>query len=334
MSYKIFYISSHGFGHLTRCLAQIDIILENTNKKIYIACGKKQIAFAKIYLSKYKNRVIYNNIETDVGFINKQDSLIVDKIKLQKKLFEFIENLENLVIKESYKLNSLKFKEINVDISPLGVLVGKRLNKKVIMTTNFTWYSQYKYLNLDNEILNFFKKIDLKIDYLKKYPLNFGLEHLNCEHEDINYICRKIDYEIVNKIRKKYGKSLMVSVGKSANISEIKLENFQGTIFYTEGVKINSKANLVKLPLNTLDTQNYIAASEFIITKAGWGTISECMISGTPMLLIERPSAIEDTHNIKEILYFKKGLSISEDKLRKIEVSEYEKRFKNLYSWS
>lgn len=334
MKNEVFYISNHGFGHLTRCLAQIDFILDNTNKNIYIACGKKQNDFARIYLSKYKNRVIYSDIETDVGFINKQNSLTVDKDKLQNKLYNFIENLDALVNKEIYKLNSLEFEEINVDISPLGVLVGERLNKKIIMTTNFTWYSQYRYLNIDNKILNFYKDIDSKVSYLRKYPLHFGLEHFTCDSENVEFISRKIDSNKVEKIKKKYGKSIIVTLGRSANISEIKLDNFHGTVFYTEGLNIRTKANLVKLPINILDTQNYIAASDLVISKAGWGTISECVVANTPMILIERPTALEDTLNIRQIINMKKGLSLSEKELKQIEVNVYEKRLKDLCSRS
>jgi len=74
-----FYISSHGFGHLTRCLAIAEVILNTTNHNIYIACDNKQNEFAKIYLKNYESRVIYNRVRTDVGLYNKQGSLEIDK---------------------------------------------------------------------------------------------------------------------------------------------------------------------------------------------------------------------------------------------------------------
>lgn len=321
--YEVFYISNHGFGHLTRCLAKIEEILETTNRNVYIACGKRQTDFAKLYLFRFKDRITFSDIQTDVGFINKPNSLKIDKELLERKLYEFIDSINLIVNNEVKKLQLIDFDEINVDVSPVGVLVGKSLNKSVVMTTNFTWYSQYKHLNLDNKILNFYKSIDLKVDKLRKYPLNFGLEHFTCESEEIDFICRKISQDKVNRIRKKFGKSIMVSVGKSATIGEIEIVNFDGTIFYTEGIKVKSDANTVKLPIDTIDTQNYIAASELVIAKAGWSTISECIIAKTPMLLIERPDSIEDMHNIKKIISMKKGSSIKEKNLKKIDVMKF-----------
>lgn len=334
MKYYIYYISNHGFGHLTRCLAHIENLLEKTNYNVYIACGKKQNDFARLYLAEYNQRIIYSDVETDIGFVNKANSLEVDKEKLQEKLFGFITHIDTFVEIEINKLQSMDFDQIHVDISPLGILIAKKLNKKVVMTTNFTWYSQYKHLDLDDKILQFYKYIDLQVDVLKKYPLHFGMDYFICESEQVDFICRKIDYNKVNDIKKQFGKSIMVSVGRSAVIDEIEILNFNGTIFYTEGVKIKSDANLVKLSLDILDTQNYIAAADFVITKAGWGTIAECMISHTPMILIERPTAVEDTHNIKEIIRMKKGVSVTEKDLKKIEVDKYEQRLKDLCSWT
>ena len=73
------YISSHGFGHMTRCLAIVENILNTSNYNLYIACGKRQNDFARIYLSKYKNRIIYKDLVTDIGLINKKKSLEAKK---------------------------------------------------------------------------------------------------------------------------------------------------------------------------------------------------------------------------------------------------------------
>ena len=41
-----FYISSHGFGHMTRCLGIMENILNTTYYNLYIVCGKIQNDFA------------------------------------------------------------------------------------------------------------------------------------------------------------------------------------------------------------------------------------------------------------------------------------------------
>ena len=95
----------------------------------------------------------------------------------------------------------------------------------------------------------------------------------------------------------------MITCGKSANLNTINIKNFNGTIFTTSGIDITCEddCNVVNLPIDILDTQNYIAASDMVITKAGWGTIGEAILGHTNIVLIERPSAKEDSFNIEKL---------------------------------
>ncbi|MGL5049102.1 MAG: hypothetical protein ACRC6E_00535 [Fusobacteriaceae bacterium] len=63
----------------------------------------------------------------------------------------------------------------------------------------------------------------------------------------------------------------------------------------------NIHGKTVKLSVDILDTQNYIAASELLIAKAGWGTLGEGVIDKTPMILLERDGFLEDMSIIKEL---------------------------------
>ena len=79
----------------------------------------------------------------------------------------------------------------------------------------------------------------------------------------------------------------------------------------TSGIKItaNAGANIVQLPVETFDTHNYLAASDIVIAKAGWGTISEALLSRRNLVLIERESVLEDTENIEELK--RRGVAVS-----------------------
>ena len=123
----------------------------------------------------------------------------------------------------------------------------------------------------------------------------------------------------------------MVTCGKSANLNTINIKNIKGTIFTTSGIDITCEedCNVVNLPINILDTQNYIAASSIVITKAGWGTIAEAVLGHTNLVLIERPSAKEDSFNIEKIKENKLGISIAEKDLNIINIHSLEEELKN-----
>jgi hypothetical protein len=92
-----FYISSHGFGHLTRSLVIIKKLLEITDILIYIGSAAKQLEFAKSYLSQYNDRVIISELNTEIGLINQRKKLSVNQKTLDLKLHEFIKSWDRVV---------------------------------------------------------------------------------------------------------------------------------------------------------------------------------------------------------------------------------------------
>lgn len=327
--YIVLYISSHGFGHMTRCLSLIENILKNTQYNIYIACGKKQNDFARIYLSKYKSRIIYKDLVTDIGLINKENSLEVDKEKLENKLVEFVSSWDDVVNKEAEELKKLNIKSIVCDISPIGCLVGKKLNLPVTFISNFTWIEQYEHLDIDEAIINRFRTAYSYINKFIQYDLCLAKDYINAnEVYNGGFVCREIDKCKVDGIKAKYGKCIFITCGKSASLNCINIKNFSGTIFTTSGIDITTEkeCNIVQLPIDILDTQNYITASDIVITKAGWGTIAEAILGHTNLVLIERPSAKEDTFNIEKIKENNLGISIKEQDLANIDIQDIKNR--------
>ena len=320
-----FYISSHGFGHLTRCLAIIKKLLDTENYEIYLVCGESQVQFAKIYLKEYENRLKYSICDTDVGLINKDGTLEVDTERLTESLKEYSRNIENKVIDElnKIKINKLKIEKVICDITPIGFLVGKELKAETIGISNFTWLDQYEALGINKEILEKLYEAYSYCDRFIEYSLALELTGINCKKEKSGFISREIDGEKVKNIKERYGKSIYIGVGKSADLGKIEILNFDGTVFYTSGIEIEGSGfNKEKLPFDILDMQNYVAASETAIIKAGWGTIAECMVGHTPPVLIERKSVYEDTVTINKLVAEKLAISITEAELKSIDIDK------------
>lgn len=329
--YIALYISSHGFGHMTRCLGIMENILKTSDYKLYIVCDKKQNDFARIYLKKYKHRIIYKDCLTDIGLINKENSLEVDRILLEKKLIGFTSSWEYTVEEELNHIKNLNIKTIISDISPLGSIVGHKLNLPVVLISNFTWVEQYEYIGIDESIIDKYRQAYSYVTKFIKYDLCLPIRSVNCEEVyEVGFTCREIDFDRVEKIKKQYGKSIMVTCGKSANLNTINIKNFKGTIFTTSGIDITCEedCNVVNLPIDILDTQNYIAASDMVITKAGWGTISEAVLGHTNLVLIERPSAKEDSFNIEELKKRKLAISINEEDLLDLDIEKLREKLK------
>jgi hypothetical protein len=57
---------------------------------------------------------------------------------------------------------------------------------------------------------------------------------------------------------------------------------------------------IVKIPEDVTETQNYIAACDPVISKPGWGNVSEAVRSERPLLVIERGFMREDQNTITD----------------------------------
>lgn len=325
-----FYISSHGFGHLTRSLVHIEKYLKESEQDIYIVCGERQIEFARKYLEKFLNRLTFKEMITDIGLVNKENSLDVDRMKLEEELFRFIKMWDVLVAEELKFLKDKNLKKIIVDISPIGMLVGKKLGKKVEAISNFTWYNQYEFLNLDKEIIDKFFEAEKCIDEFYVYPLALDLTHLNCLKKKINYVSRDFDYDKIKELRNMHKKIVFISCGKSANLDKINVKNFEGIIYYTEGIEVIGEGRHIKLPLDTIDTHNYVGVSDFVIIKTGWGTVAEAVLSNVPMILLEREGVLEDSNILNELKKQNKAISIKVEELKVLDLEILEQNIRTL----
>ena len=326
----VFYISSHGFGHMTRCLAIIEEILKKTNYIIYIACGKFQNDFARFYVKScyadFADRVIFRDLTTDVGLVNFNCSLKVDAEQLENELTHFVSCWERIVEEECEFLKQFKIKCVIIDISPIGALIGDKLKVKSIGISNFTWVEQYENIGINSDIIWQFKEAYSKLDCFIEYDLSLPMDLNIKNRRKIGFISRSIDLNKVEEIKQKYGKSIFITCGKSANLENINVKNFDGCIFTTSGINITGDCNVIKLPVSTLATHNYIASSNVVIAKAGWSTISEALIAKRKLVLIERDDVVEDTFNISELKKRKSAVSIRESDLRELDMDLIEQK--------
>ena len=319
--YIAFYASSHGFGHMTRCLAIIEELLETTNHLIYLASGAYQNSFARVYLARFGDRVTYRDIRTEVGLVNKDNSLQVDIPRLEQELTDFMASWDTAVAAEVAILRDLPVVYVISDISAIGIQVGEQLGVRNIGIANFTWCEQYEFLGLSETIIARFREVYAKLDLLIEYDLMLPAPKLDVPRKQIGFVSRKFNPDRIAAIKEQYGPSIFITCGKSANLDNIQIDNYDGIIFATSGINITSTAKIVQLPVETFDTHNYLAASDIVIAKAGWGTISEALLSKRNLVLIEREGVLEDTENIKELKRRGVAVSIKETDLECIDMS-------------
>ena len=309
---------------MTLYLEIIEELLERTDHLIYLASGAFQNRFARIYLARFGYRVIYRDIRTEVGLINKDNSLQVDIPRLEHELTDFMAGWDTVVAAEIDILRDLPVACVISDISAIGIQVGEQLDVRNIGISNFTWCEQYEFLGLSDTIIARFREVYAKLDLLIEYDLMLPAPKLTVPRKQIGFICRRFDPDSIAAIKKQYGPSIFITCGKSADLNNIQIDNYDGTIFTTSGINITATGNatVVQLPVETFDTHNYLAASDIVIAKAGWGTISEELLSKRNLVLIDRKGVLEDTENIEELKRRGVAVSIKEADLARIDMHQ------------
>lgn len=108
---------------------------------------------------------------------------------------------------------------------------------------------------------------------------------------------------------------VFVALGMSAQFTQpVSVEGVNAHFYVTEGVPLTG-SNVTVIPYSTLHTQDYVAAADYVITKAGWGTVAECLLAQKPMALFARDSVLENRTTIRLLEQKKLAIKVTYEQL-------------------
>jgi UDP-N-acetylglucosamine transferase subunit ALG13 len=318
-----YYISSHGFGHCSRAVPIIKFLL-NKNVKIRVISSIRQIEFLRRFFNQDEN-IFFDIKTTDVGWIFKEDGTTLDYKKLIDYLTSWLNSFPELIKDEIDKINQYSEQSIILsDISPLGFAVAKELNIYSIGISNFTWIEQYNNTNLPKEIVDRFREYYNYCDLYLRYPFHTP-QIIGKRYEDIGYIVRDYDKEKAKEIRKivlSSGAKIIIFLGIGASLNIKSKFEFGDDVFVFYGMGLNVNAKHKYYVGNEQDVQNYIAASDIVITKPGWSTVAECINAEVPMIIIKRDGIYEDKCILEEIENKELGIGMNIEKLNNLSANK------------
>ncbi|MDM5340533.1 glycosyltransferase [Fictibacillus enclensis] len=323
----IYYISEYGFGHATRSIALIREIL-NTNSDIrIIICTNFSLEFIKSSLKEFGNRVVYRKKVTDVGFVLFKYSLQLDKDALNKACNDYLLMSGELANQEVDYLSSTNIECIVSDISPIAFEIGNRMNLPTVGISNFTWWTAYKGVidsSINNEFKAMYKKMDHFIQLAGSMEPEFGRKsNIHC-----GFFCREVDDREVQRLRHQLNPSgnkqiVFIPIGMKIelNMADWPLWDNENCVFVVSSHMNIQHPNVVNIPAAYTEVQNYIAAADLVISKAGWGTVSEAVAYHKPLLIIDRKEMNEDRNTIQYLVEHRLCELVSWEQLLEIKIS-------------
>lgn len=270
-------------------------------------------------LKKYEGSIVYDTSYYDVGLILKATTYEVDITMLSNNIKQYLNNWNTYIEHECKFLLQENISVVISDIVPWVLIAAKKSNIPSILLCNFTWYEMYKdYLSADlympyYDAYNCADKVFL---YAFGNPSILGY-YKNIEQ--VSLVSRCTDQHNIETILDKYERPfLFVSVGKSIVMNSIyNVSAFKGTVFATAGVTLEGE-NVIQLPPDTINTQDYICASDYVISKTGWSSLAEIFLNKKRAAIIARGNNSEDNYVMQKIKESKCGISCSFDDLHNI----------------
>ncbi|ULT56770.1 hypothetical protein L1999_27695 [Neobacillus drentensis] len=274
-----YYISDYGYGHASRSIAVIRNLLKDPEVNIIVSHS-----FAQSFIKEPLNsiRVSYRDKKTDVGYFLVEDSIQPDRVRLLEEYKNFVCNWDEKVEQEQGFLQVNKVDLVVSDISPLPFEAAQRLGIPSIGLSNFTWYTAYQGLIEDRE-LHSFKTAYQKMTYF--LSLACSNEKWNVTTNEYGLYSREVDLKEVVRIRKLvnlngYKHVIFLGLGMKIDVDsleELPIWDSPDCVFIvSSNVQVN-RANVFQIPRDYLESQNYIAASDLVISKAGWGMVRPLM---------------------------------------------------------
>ncbi len=317
-----YYITTHGLGHATRSIAIVRELIKDPDLQIYI-CSK----LSQNYLNGcfQSNSTKFHESDTLFG-VRYKELLHVDVDKSINIFKDGIRKQKEYIKKETEFCEKNNIDLIISDICPFPFDVAEKLKIPSIAISNFNWYSIFKHI----------------INKKESHTLVDNLEILRESYEKANLLLQLPFSSDMNYFKKKLEVSLVVrelTKDKSEIRDVIDLEKDDLLIFYgltdytfTTDELIQKFDNLYSnhtevkiifsiflkpyiprrkyfrfIPENDQESQDYLAASDLVIGKVGYGTVSECVAYEKPLIYTTRKDFLEDIGLAKGIDMFGKG---------------------------
>lgn len=307
----VYYITGHGFGHATRSIGLIECLLSHNNM-VDVVSSLNPSFFSHLPITCHRR-------ELDVGAIQ-VDALHVDPIATLRSYNDAIDkNMPYLIDCETQFLRNGNYNLVLIDATPIACAAAANCNLPCIIVSNLTWDEIYREIFQKikdslalSDIEDFQQMISRCTDcYCKathyfslpgqmRFPLGFN----GCI-VDMPLVCRRARSareEVLHKFNIPSGYYIaMISFGGqkttgSWNLCSISLPpNWIGLLMGCTESMCQSNGQFISIPSDAY-VPDIVAISDCVIGKLGYGTVSECLSNGTPLIYVPRTFWPEESY--------------------------------------
>ncbi|MBN1268630.1 MAG: hypothetical protein JXB04_03505 [Kiritimatiellae bacterium] len=324
----LYYVSAHGYGHGVR---SCDII--RALNRLYP--DVPVILTSDLPASFLKNRLGSDATTLragcfDVGMVQ-LDSIRVDVAATLTAVEALMARMAELERAEAEFLRQCGAAVVVADIPSLPIAVGKALGLPALAAGNFSWdwiYSDLtKYDRRWEPIVERFARGYRQADLLLRFPFA-GDMSVFPRAEDIPVVAspgRDRRLEIAERLRCDAGKTWVLLSFTSLDWGDAALDNVErldGYEFFTVLPLAWKRRNIHAVDRAAFPFSDVLASADIVITKPGFGIVSECIVNRKPIVYSERTDFVEYPVLVQGIERYTKKVHLPGVKLYRGELRE------------
>jgi L-arabinokinase len=332
MKSVVFYVSGHGFGHSSRMAEVIRVLLRDHPE---IAVTVKTSAPEWFYRESIPSPFRFVRRECDTGVVQ-SDSLSLDARATLEHFAALVEKSSAFIKTELSSFRKLKPELIVGDIPPVAFLVAEAAGLPSVAVANFSWdwiYEGYAGRHPEfHDLISLIRKSYGKAGRLLRLPLSCPMTAFP-RVTDLPLIARRSGRS-KSSIRGRLGlprnrRVVLLSFGgfwlgkeyyhklsRLKNIAWIASERVGGRL---SGIKNFSREKVKRAGLSYPDL---VRASDVVITKPGYGILSECIANRTRMIYTSRGDFREYDVLVEGAKKYLPSLFITQEKLKSGDLEE------------
>jgi hypothetical protein len=279
----VVYVSGHGLGHATRDAALLAALAAQRDDWRFVV---RTTAPARVFTTRGDANVQVQRCDTDTG-VAQIDSLHPDEEETARRAAAFYAEFDRRSEEEAAVLRALNARLVLGDIPPLAFEAAARADVPSVAIGNFTWdwiYRAYpSFAQVAPDAIDTIGRAYARATHTLRLPLHGGFDAMRGGLEDIPFIARRS-----SRGRDDARRSLGVP-GDRLTV----LASFGG---YDLDLPCGAIAALDDFTLLTpeagfargLRHEDLVAAADVVVSKPGYGIVSECLANDTALLYTSR----------------------------------------------
>ncbi|MBP7778871.1 MAG: hypothetical protein KA371_17275 [Acidobacteria bacterium] len=313
----VYYISGHGFGHASRSIEVINAVMTAAPAwPIHIRTAAPQWLFDLTVRGPF----VFEAVDTDPGVVQ-HDSLTLDAEETIRRADRYVRELPALAAREAAYLTSVDAAFVMADIPPLGLEAAELAGVPAMAIGNFTWDWIFRDYPGGAAAADALGEVYRRGRRAFRLPLCGGFETVP-EVIDLPFIARRARHSPADtraRLGLPDGRLALVSFG-GYGVSGIDLDALSRTEGWTLVVSASVPFGPDGTPLADADArgalhpldepamyavglryEDVVAAVDVVVTKPGYGIISECVANDTALLYTDRGHFIEYDVLVREM---------------------------------